>query len=605
MSGGGFRATIFHLGVIRFLRDFGFLSSVEAISSVSGGSITAAHLVLNWSGYSRAGRDFTDAQSSIRDFTEYGLRNRLVRRDPPYFLHNLVNRKNYKSITQRLAQYYEDELFPGSKTLSSLQTAIKSDNAPTIFLMATTLTQPTSACYFDPVGFVLYDVGNSKISHTIPCSNYPVSYAVAASSAYPVLFSPLRFSCEDIGIPQMSFGLAPQHLTDGGVFENLGLTILNHYANVNPPPDTGGPDLFLISNAGAKIDWDFSTVFSRRRIRSMLRSVEIGQHWAEQRLLAIAKPHNSIDIDIADTVTANDCPQAPAPEVQMQAARIRTDLDSFSKLEWQLLFDHGYCVAKKQVLKAITAVAAADAHSPWIGPDFATSKAQQLSMNVLQWSRARRWRPWVGLDRFSLGYALSFLTLAVAFWLGRPYLWSAGERVSSFVPWLFLDGLGEADLQFLKPQQAFPLGTLQNSHITKEARNAVRLNAELFAQSQSSARAVLLIEQSKPFNRDFRDQTRWLDFDSNTEATGGVAYLIDTNPKTDLVGYREIRMPKQVDEPLRLRGSVEIERPQQGEILVFVLVVEAKRPGNLSDPFPGSVPGLTGDPYRFKLEVGK
>ena len=48
LSGGGFRATLYHLGLVRFLRDAGLLSQVTHISSVSGGSVFAAHLVLNW-----------------------------------------------------------------------------------------------------------------------------------------------------------------------------------------------------------------------------------------------------------------------------------------------------------------------------------------------------------------------------------------------------------------------------------------------------------------------------------------------------------------------------------------------------------------------------
>mgnify|MGYP005712028547 CR=1 FL=1 len=51
LSGGGFRATLYHLGVIRYLRDIGALQEVSDIASVSGGSILAAHLVLNWDKY--------------------------------------------------------------------------------------------------------------------------------------------------------------------------------------------------------------------------------------------------------------------------------------------------------------------------------------------------------------------------------------------------------------------------------------------------------------------------------------------------------------------------------------------------------------------------
>ena len=39
LSGGGFRAVLYHLGLVRFLRDAGILSRVTHISSVSGGSV--------------------------------------------------------------------------------------------------------------------------------------------------------------------------------------------------------------------------------------------------------------------------------------------------------------------------------------------------------------------------------------------------------------------------------------------------------------------------------------------------------------------------------------------------------------------------------------
>lgn len=39
LSGGGIRAIVFHLGVLRHLAERGFLESVERISTVSGGSL--------------------------------------------------------------------------------------------------------------------------------------------------------------------------------------------------------------------------------------------------------------------------------------------------------------------------------------------------------------------------------------------------------------------------------------------------------------------------------------------------------------------------------------------------------------------------------------
>ncbi|HZG65152.1 MAG TPA: patatin-like phospholipase family protein, partial [Herpetosiphonaceae bacterium] len=45
LSGGGFRAALFHLGAVRRLNELGVLSGLDAISSVSGGSILSAHLL--------------------------------------------------------------------------------------------------------------------------------------------------------------------------------------------------------------------------------------------------------------------------------------------------------------------------------------------------------------------------------------------------------------------------------------------------------------------------------------------------------------------------------------------------------------------------------
>jgi predicted acylesterase/phospholipase RssA len=42
LSGGGFRAAAFHLGVLRRLRELGVLGQIRVMSTVSGGSIVGA-----------------------------------------------------------------------------------------------------------------------------------------------------------------------------------------------------------------------------------------------------------------------------------------------------------------------------------------------------------------------------------------------------------------------------------------------------------------------------------------------------------------------------------------------------------------------------------
>jgi NTE family protein len=48
LSGGGYRAMLFHLGALWRLHELDWLRKLDRISSVSGGSITAATLALAW-----------------------------------------------------------------------------------------------------------------------------------------------------------------------------------------------------------------------------------------------------------------------------------------------------------------------------------------------------------------------------------------------------------------------------------------------------------------------------------------------------------------------------------------------------------------------------
>src|SRR6478752_4422101 len=116
LSGGGFRATLYHLGLVRFLRDADLLRQVTHITSVSGGSIMAAHLALNWDRYTGSPEEFDQAASQLLDFIRLDVRNRIVRRFPlgfflrgPRWLLGLSNRKLTR--TGLLEKQYETLLY--------------------------------------------------------------------------------------------------------------------------------------------------------------------------------------------------------------------------------------------------------------------------------------------------------------------------------------------------------------------------------------------------------------------------------------------------------------------------------------------------------------
>src|SRR2546421_12760031 len=82
LSGGGFRATLYHLGLVRFLRDAGLLSQVTHITSVSGGSVFAAHLVLNWDLYNGSSDDFQTPAPQLLALRPLDGRQPIARRAP-------------------------------------------------------------------------------------------------------------------------------------------------------------------------------------------------------------------------------------------------------------------------------------------------------------------------------------------------------------------------------------------------------------------------------------------------------------------------------------------------------------------------------------------
>src|SRR3954452_23312050 len=139
LSGGGFRATLYHLGLLRFLRDAGILPKVTHITSVSGGSIMAAHLAMNWDSYTGSPEEFDRAASQLLDFIRLDVRNRILRRFPmgllvrwPRRLLGLSNRQLTR--TGLLERQYEQHLY-GDKSLFELP------EWPQLHLLATNLSE--------------------------------------------------------------------------------------------------------------------------------------------------------------------------------------------------------------------------------------------------------------------------------------------------------------------------------------------------------------------------------------------------------------------------------------------------------------------------------
>src|SRR3982750_1898507 len=220
LSGGGFRATLYHLGLVRFLRDAGLLSKVTHSTSVSGGSVFAAHLVLNWDLYNGSSNDFEAAASKLLSFVRMDVRNRIARRVlltvPLRWPRRLLGLSNRKLTRTGLLEYHYEKHLYGDTGLFELP------ESPQLHILATNLTEGC-LCSFSRDGLLMMRRQGGhrfRLDH-IPSGLATVPMAVAASSAFPGFFPPLELTGADVGASVGEFGR--QAYTDGGVFDNLGI----------------------------------------------------------------------------------------------------------------------------------------------------------------------------------------------------------------------------------------------------------------------------------------------------------------------------------------------------------------------------------------------
>src|SRR5712664_3497154 len=76
LSGGGYRAMLYHLGSLWRLNEIGVLAQLSRVSSVSGGSIVAAVLGLKWNKLSFQGgvaQNFQEVVASVRGLAKHTI----------------------------------------------------------------------------------------------------------------------------------------------------------------------------------------------------------------------------------------------------------------------------------------------------------------------------------------------------------------------------------------------------------------------------------------------------------------------------------------------------------------------------------------------------
>jgi NTE family protein len=220
LSGGGYRAMLFHAGCIWRLNEAGLLGVLKRISSVSGGSITAGILGMNWSALGLSAQ----TPSATPDmFTELLIGP--VRKIASTTIDEAAVLGGIflpGSISDHIADKYDSLAFHG-KTLQDLP----DDMAAPRFVINATNVQSGVLMRFSKPYMRDYRVGQALNP------SLPLARAVAASSAFPPLLSPseidvakygIRFEpadgTEDLNLEPYTTKLV---LSDGGVYDNLGL----------------------------------------------------------------------------------------------------------------------------------------------------------------------------------------------------------------------------------------------------------------------------------------------------------------------------------------------------------------------------------------------
>ena len=211
LSGGGYRAMVFHVGALWRLNELGWLAKLDRVSSVSGGSITSGVLAHRWSelAFDDGGvaQGFQQAiVAPIRSLAgktidvSAGLKG--------IFLPG--------SVASFVASRYDGELFKGA-TLQDIP------DRPRFVFNATNLQSGVLWRFSKPY---MWDYRVGRIDRP----REKLSTAVAASSAFPPFLSPmrLRLSPGDYArgtgtdLQQEAYQRRPV-LSDGGVYDNLGL----------------------------------------------------------------------------------------------------------------------------------------------------------------------------------------------------------------------------------------------------------------------------------------------------------------------------------------------------------------------------------------------
>lgn len=337
LSGGGYRAMLFHTGAIIRLNEMALLPKLARVSTVSGGSITAGVLGLNWNrlDFDDEGRATNLSSMLVEPIQE--MAGKTIDRGSilsGVFLPG--------SVSDRIVGHYQEVLF-GAATLQDLP----SDSQGPRFVINATSVQSGALVRMSKPYLADYRVG------VIRKPSLLLAEAVAASSAFPPFLSPAEIDVDSADFePDENCDLQREPFTDtlvlsdGGVYDNLGLeTAWKRYKTIlvsdgggkmQPDPEPAGDWAQHSKRILDVIDNQVRSLRKRQLIDSFLAGVRDGAYWGIRSDIR--------DYKLGDALTAPH-------EDTLRLAATPTRLKRLPKKRQQQLMNWGYAVCDAALRK--------------------------------------------------------------------------------------------------------------------------------------------------------------------------------------------------------------------------------------------------------------
>lgn len=476
LSGGGFRASLFHVGVLARLAEVGLLRRVEVISTVSGGSIVGALYYLHVKELLESKHDdeITDDDyrkivAAVEDGLLYGVQKNLRMRTFASLTKNWKMRRPNYTRSHRMGELYHRYFYSrvfedGARESVPMRelkilpvgapedfhprrdNAARSAKAPILLLNATSLNTGRNWRFEatqmgEPPRLSRQALEIDKVTRLLRAPNYaslpghlrdlPLGTAVAASTAVPGLFNPLAIS-----------DMYPDRrieLVDGGVHDNQGIQgLLDEKCEHLIISDASGPmdEDRHPGTSLASVLLRTNSVMMHRLREEQLFGVTVG---ARAKSVALIHLQQGLPVEQTEWVGASQGDQTTTPpgprsridpQVQHLLARVRTDLDSFTEVEAFSLMYLGYDLTR-QALQKSPAIAQLGGRGrreewrflavrPWMErptPDY----LKQLEVAGGTLFKALRLVPWLRTGLFgAIALAVAALVTFGWDWLIRP-----------------------------------------------------------------------------------------------------------------------------------------------------------------------------------------